>query len=169
MYDCIKTWRKKGEMMTTGMVLKKEPQEFLCYCINAWSGETGQTHIEFVGFKGDDAPSAKHSLDALEGHCMPRGNEIIVAAAYKYLVQDDLDLAEYIEMWKEVTAACILSCLLQMSSEFNPPGSEKPKCIWEVHCCRGLYNLCRYDPYSNGSLQLRQLLSIMQRLSSATT
>ena len=54
-------------MLTMDMVLK-EPQELICQCIKAWSGETCQTHIKSTGHTDDDATSIKHILDALEGH-----------------------------------------------------------------------------------------------------
>ena len=85
-------------MLTTRMVLKKEHEEFIYHCIKAWSGETGQTHIESAGVTDDDVTSTKHLLDTLEGYCKPRVNEIIVTTAYKQLVQGDLTftLPEYI-------------------------------------------------------------------------
>ena len=89
-------------MLTTGMALKKELQEFIYHCIKAWSGETAQTHIEAAGLTGDDATSTKHNLDILEGHYKPRSNEIVAATTYKQLVQGDLGLPEYIEKCKEV-------------------------------------------------------------------
>ena len=90
------------------MALKKGCQELIHHCINAWSGETGQPHIKFVGIIGEDATITKHILDALEGHCEPRNNETetVAATAYRHLVQGDLGLPEYIEKCKEVTAAC---------------------------------------------------------------
>ena len=42
LYDCFKTWRKRVEMLITGMALKKEPQEIMCYCIKTWSGKTAR-------------------------------------------------------------------------------------------------------------------------------
>ena len=55
-------------MLTTGMTLKKEPKEFTCHCIKAWSGETSQAHIKSVGLTGDDATTTKYILNTLEGH-----------------------------------------------------------------------------------------------------
>ena len=73
-------------MLITGMALKKEYQKLMCHCIKAWSGETGQMNIESVGLTGDDATSTKFSLDALEGHCKPRSNEIAAVTAYMQLM-----------------------------------------------------------------------------------
>ena len=106
LYDHFKTWRKRAEMLMTGMALKKQPKEFICYYIKAWSGETGYAHIEAVGLLGDDANIKKCILNAIEGHCEPRSYEIVAATAYKQLLQGDLGLPEYIENCKEVTAAC---------------------------------------------------------------
>ena len=86
-------------MLTTGIALKKEPQEFICHCIKASSGETGQTHIESEGLTGDDATSTECIPDVLEGYYKPRSNEIVVAAAYKQL-QGDLGLPEYTKKCK---------------------------------------------------------------------
>ena len=41
-----------------------------------------------------------------EGHCKPRFNDIVAATTYKQLVQGDLGLLEFVEKYKEVTAAC---------------------------------------------------------------
>ena len=38
-------------MLSMGMAMKKDPQEFIHHCIKAWSGETGQAHIEAVGLQ----------------------------------------------------------------------------------------------------------------------
>ena len=107
LYDYFKVWREKVEMLTTGMALKKEPQEFICQCIKAWSGETVQAYIECTSLIGDDATSTKHIFDALEGHSKPGSNEIIAAIADKQLVQGDLCLPENIKKSKEIAAVCI--------------------------------------------------------------
>ena len=59
LYNSFKAWRKGVEMMTSGIALKKEPKEFICNCIKAWSGETGHTHIEAVSLMGDNANTTK--------------------------------------------------------------------------------------------------------------
>ena len=59
-HDQFMAWRKRIEMLITDMTLKKDPQEFICYYIKAWSGETGQAHFESVGLIGDDATSTEH-------------------------------------------------------------------------------------------------------------
>ena len=46
-------------MLTTGMALRKEPQEFIYHCIIIWSRETDQTHIESAGLPGDDATNTQ--------------------------------------------------------------------------------------------------------------
>ena len=135
-------------MLTTCMALKKEFYKFICHCIKAWSGETGQTHIKSVGITGDDATCTKCILGALEGHCKPRSNETVAAKAYKQLVQGNIDLPEYIEMCREVTAACNFEAaydkcpwnaiLLGLSNQ-----KVYEKCI-EVG---DQYNLCRCNPY----------------------
>ena len=48
----------------------------------------------------------KCTLDTLKAYCKPRSNEIVAARTYKQLVQEELSLPEYIEKYKEVTAAC---------------------------------------------------------------
>ena len=73
-------------MLTTGMVLKKDCQEFICHCIKSWSGETGQAHIESVALTFDDATSTKCILDISESHCKPRSNGTVALTAYKQLV-----------------------------------------------------------------------------------
>ena len=88
-------------MLTTGMVLKKEPKDFICQCIKAMSGETGHAHIKEVSFTGDDTANTKCLLDTLEGQCKPRSNEIVTATAYKQLLQGDLWLLYYIENAKK--------------------------------------------------------------------
>ena len=79
----------------TSMALLIEPQDIICHCTKAWSGDTGHTHIKAVELTGDDAASTKCLSDTLKGHCKPRSNEIVAATAYK--VQGDLGLPEYIE------------------------------------------------------------------------
>ena len=96
-YDYFKAWRKRLEILMTSIALKKEPQEFICHCIKAWSGKTGHAHIEAVGHTSDNAINTKYILDPLKGHCKPRNNRIVAATAYKQLVQEDLGLPEYIE------------------------------------------------------------------------
>ena len=59
LYDHFKTWRKRVEMMTTGMALKKKPQIFICHYIKAWSGKTDQAHIKYVGLTGNNVTSTK--------------------------------------------------------------------------------------------------------------
>ena len=49
LHDSFKAWKKRIEMLTIDMALKKEPEEFICHCIKAWAGEMGQVHIEAVG------------------------------------------------------------------------------------------------------------------------
>ena len=83
LYNCFKAWQKRAEILTTGMVMKKEPHEFICHCIKACSGEMGHAHIEGAGLMGDDAHSMKCILDTLKGHCRPRSNERVAATAYK--------------------------------------------------------------------------------------
>ena len=90
------------------VVLKKEPQEFICHCIKAWSRETVHTHIEAVGLTCHKAYNMIHLPDTLKGHFRPRSNEIVAATAYKQLVQGDLGLPEYIKKCKEVTVVCNL-------------------------------------------------------------
>ena len=51
LYNHIKAWRKRVDMLMTGMALKKELQELICQYIKAWLGEMGHTHIEAMGFK----------------------------------------------------------------------------------------------------------------------
>ena len=97
LYDCCKAWRKRVEMLITGMTLGKEPKESICRCIKACSGETGQTPIESVGHTCDDATSTKYTLNATEGHCKPRSNEIGIATAYKQCEQGNLGIQEYKE------------------------------------------------------------------------
>ena len=53
-------------------------------------------HIETADLTSDDATSTKDIMDTLEGHCKPRSNEIVIATAYKQLVQGDLGLQKYI-------------------------------------------------------------------------
>ena len=84
---------------------KMSPIKFICHCIKAWSGETGQTHIKSVHLTGNDATSTKDILDALEGHCKLRNNEIVAVTACKQLVQGVLGLLEYIKNCKEITVA----------------------------------------------------------------
>ena len=105
-YDCFKAWGKRVEMLMTGMALKKEPNDSICHCIKAWLGDTSHAHIEATGLTGDDAASTKCLLDTLKGHCKQWSNKIVAATTYKQLVQWDLGLLEYIEICKEVTAAC---------------------------------------------------------------
>ena len=50
--ECFKAWRKRVEMLKTGMALKKKPKELLSKCIKIRLGETGQVHLESVGFTG---------------------------------------------------------------------------------------------------------------------
>ena len=106
LYDQFKAWGKRVQMLTTGIALKKEPQEFICHCIKAQSGKTGQAHIKSVGLTGNDASNTICILGALGGHCKPSINDIVAATAYKQLVQGDLDLPECIEKCMEVTAKC---------------------------------------------------------------
>ena len=94
LYDYFKTWRKRIEMLTTGMHWRKS-QDFMCHCIKGWSEETGQTHNESAGFTDDDIISTKHIMDGLEDHCKPRSSVIVGSTAYKQLVQGDLGLLEY--------------------------------------------------------------------------
>ena len=101
------------------MKMKKEPQEFICHCIKAWSGKTGQAHIESVGLIGDGATSTKCMLDTFEGHCKPRSNEIVATVAYTQLVQGNIGLPEYIKKCKEVTAVCNFEAAYD-------------KCLWNV-------------------------------------
>ena len=61
MYDQFKALSKRVEILTTGMALNKEPQELICQCITALSGETGQTYIKSGGLTVDDATSTKSS------------------------------------------------------------------------------------------------------------
>ena len=77
LYDCFKAWRKRVQMLMTGMSLKKEPQEIIFHCIKAWSGEAAHAHIETWGLTGDDATCTSCILDILEGHYKPRSNEIV--------------------------------------------------------------------------------------------
>ena len=105
-YDHFKAWRKRVEMLTTGMALKKEPQDFICHCIKALSGETGHEHLEVAGLTVDNVARTKCLLDTLEGHCKPRSNEIVAATVYKQLVQGDLGLPEDIGKAKE-TSECM--------------------------------------------------------------
>ena len=93
-------------MLMTGMALQNEPQDFICHCIKAWSGETSHVHIKAVDLTGDDVASTKCLLNTLDSHCKPTSNKIVAATAYKQLVQGDLGLPKYIEKCKEVTAAC---------------------------------------------------------------
>ena len=51
LYGCFKAWRKSVGMLTTGMALKKELQEFICHCIKAWFGEMDLTHITVTAYK----------------------------------------------------------------------------------------------------------------------
>ena len=106
LYAYFKAWRERVEMLVTGMALKKEPQEFICHCIKAWSGKTHHTHIEVVCHTGDDATRTKCLLDTIKGHFKSRSNGIAAVRAYRQLVQGDLGLPEYIEKCKDVTAAC---------------------------------------------------------------
>ena len=101
LYDCFKAWRKRVEMLMTCMARKKEPQEFICHSIKAWSLETGHAHIEVVSLTGYISTSTKCILDTLKGHYIPRSNEIVAATAYKQLVQGELFLSEYIENTKK--------------------------------------------------------------------
>ena len=93
-------------MLMTGIALKKEPQEFICHCIMAWSGEMGHAYIKTAGLTDDNANSTKCILDTLKGHCKPRSNETVATTAYKQLAQGDLGLPEHTEKCKEVIAAC---------------------------------------------------------------
>ena len=88
----FKTWRKKVELLTKGMELKKEPVEFVCHSIKVWSGETCQTHIEAVDLSDEDVKSTKKCLDVLEQQCKPRSSEIVAATAYKQLVPGEMGL-----------------------------------------------------------------------------
>ena len=98
LYDCFRVWRKRVEMLMTSMALKIKPQEFICHCIVAWSGETDHVQIEMVGVTGDNATNTKSTLDTLGGHCKPCNYDIVAASACKQLVQqEDLALPEYIE------------------------------------------------------------------------
>ena len=96
LHDCFKAWRKKVEILNPGLALNKEPQEFICHCIQAWPGEIGQKHIKSVGVTGDDSTSQKHIKDAFHGQKKPRSNEIAVAMTYEQLVQADPGLPKYI-------------------------------------------------------------------------
>ena len=69
LYDNFMAWRKRLEMLISGVALKKEPQEFICHCIKAWLGKMGHIHIKSAGLTGDDANSTECLLDALKGHC----------------------------------------------------------------------------------------------------
>ena len=73
-------------MLMTGMSLKKE----------------------VLDLTDDNAVSTKFIPDTLENYCKLRSNEIVAAIAYKQLVQGKLDLPEYKEKCKEVTAVCNL-------------------------------------------------------------
>ena len=73
------------------------------------------THIEAVGLTGDYATSKKCTLNALNGHCKPRSNEILAATVFKQLVQGDLGLPKYIEKCKDVTAACTVGAVYDKS------------------------------------------------------
>ena len=83
------------------MALKKKPQEFICYCIKAWSGETGHAHIE-----ADKTTSTKCIQDLLNSYCKPRSDETVAATTCKQLLQGDLSLLEYVEKCKDVTVVC---------------------------------------------------------------
>ena len=89
----------------TCKALKKEPQEFICHCIKAWSREMGHVHIEAAGLIGN---CHQHIciLDALKGHCKPRSNVIVVATANKQLELGDVGLPEYVEKCTEVIEEC---------------------------------------------------------------
>ena len=41
LYDYFKASKQSVEMLMNGMMLKKEPQEFICHCIKVWLGEIG--------------------------------------------------------------------------------------------------------------------------------
>ena len=56
----------------------------------------GDAHIEAAGLTGDDVFSTKCLLDPLKDHCKPGSNKIVVATAYKQLVQWVFGLLEYI-------------------------------------------------------------------------
>ena len=74
LHDHFNTWRKKVEMLITGMALKKKPQDFICHCIKAWSGETGHAHIKAEGITGHDVASTKCLLDT---HKVTANKEVI--------------------------------------------------------------------------------------------
>ena len=61
LYDELKAWGKRIDILTTGMAFKKEPQEFLLSLHKAWSGERGQPQIESMDVTGDDAISTNAS------------------------------------------------------------------------------------------------------------
>ena len=94
-------------MLMTSMVLKEEPQDFICHCIKALSGEIDHAHIKAAAadLTGDDVTSTKCLLNPQKGCCKLRSNERVAAIACKQPVQGDLGLLEYIEKCKEVTAA----------------------------------------------------------------
>ena len=102
-YAHFKAWRKRVEMLITGMVLKKEPQEFICHCIKAWSGN--YTHIEAVGLMDDYANSTKCLLDTLKGHQKPRSNEIVVVKLTNNWYKGTL-VCQCTYKCREVTATC---------------------------------------------------------------
>ena len=107
--------------------------------------------------------------NALEGHCKPRSNEIVVATAYRQLVQGDLGLPEYIEKCKEVTAACNFEAAYEKYLQNTILLDLKNKWVYEkcievgdkltaadvIHIATEVYNSDRQ-------------LSIMQSLSTTT-
>ena len=86
LYDHFKDWRKRVEVLMTSMALKEKPQDFICHCIKAWSGETGHAHIEAAGISGDDVATTKCLLYTLQGNFKTRCNDTGRTTAYKQLV-----------------------------------------------------------------------------------
>ena len=98
--DHFKAWRKSIRMLMTSMVLRKEPQEFICHSIKTWL-RGWATHSEAGGLMGDNANSMKCILNAIKSHCKPRSNKIVAAMAYIQLVQGDLGMPQYLEKYKK--------------------------------------------------------------------
>ena len=127
-------------------------------------------HTEAVGLMGNDVTSTKCILDTLKGHCKPWSNEIIAATAYKELVKGDLGLLEYIEKYKEVTAACnIWHSIWKMLIQCHATRAEKPFIVWEVYWSWGSADICRCNSNSFKVYNSDKQPSIIQSLSATAT
>ena len=75
---------------------KVDPQ-FLCLCINQWSGNRGQNILDKATFQEDDLKKWEKHLEKVEERCKPRGSKLLAATQYKVLTQGDIELPEHIK------------------------------------------------------------------------